>query len=95
MVPESAEAARRALSDGKRNVDATTFTSSSTVNNLVRLLDGSIEPINRTVVACIGPVTAETARHRGIKVDVVAKRQTLEGLVDSLVDHFENGRNKE
>ena len=65
MVPESAEAARRALSDGKRGVDATTFTSSSTVTNLVRLLDGDIEPINRTVVACIGPVTAEDCEGPG------------------------------
>ncbi len=89
MAPESLEAARVALRDGTRGVDATTFTSSSTVTNLVRLLDGDVEPINRTVVACIGPVTAKTARDQGIRVDVVAKRQTLEGLVDSLVDHFE------
>ena len=91
MAPESLEAAREALCDGTRGVDATTFTSSSTVTNLVRLLDDDIEPINRTVVACIGPVTAGTARDQGIKVDVVAKRQTIEGLVDSLVDHFECG----
>ena len=95
MAPKSSEAAREALRDGTRGVDATTFTSSSTVTNLVRLLDGDVEPINRTVVACIGPVTAVTARDQGIRVDVVAKRQTLEGLVDSLVDHFECGRDVE
>ena len=95
MAPESSEAAREALRDGTRGVDATTFTSSSTVTNLVRLLDGDVEPINRTVVACIGPVTAKSARDRGIKVDVVAKPQTIEGLVDSLVDHFESGRDEE
>ena len=94
MAPESCEAAREALRDGTRGVDATTFTSSSTVTNLVRLLEGDIEPINRTVIACIGPVTAETARDQGIKVDVVAKRQTIDGLVDSLVDHFEVRRNE-
>ena len=75
-------------------VDATTFTSSSTVTNLARLLGEDIEPINRTVVACIGPITAKTARDRGIRVDVVAKRQTIEGLVESLVEYFE-GRQDE
>lgn len=95
MAPESCAAAREALREGTRGVDATTFTSSSTVTNLVRLLDGDIEPINRTVVACIGPVTAETARDQGIRVDVVAKQQTLEGLVDSLIEHFELERDDE
>ena len=95
MAPESSEAAREALRDGTRGVDATTFTSSSTVTNLVRLLDGDVAPINRTVVACIGPVTARTATDQGIRVDVVAKPQTIEGLVDSLVDYFESGRDEE
>ena len=92
MAPDSSEAAREALCDGARSVDATTFTSSSTVTNLARLLGGDVEPINHTVVACIGPVTAETAREQGIRVDVVAKRQTVDGLVESLIDHFESGR---
>ncbi len=94
MAPDSMETARQALQDGANGVDATTFTSSSTVTNLARLLGDDIEPINRTVVACIGPITARTARDRGIRVDVVAKRQTIEGLVESLVDHFE-GRHDE
>ena len=38
------------------------------------------------VVACIGPVTADTARHCGIKVDVVAPVHTVDGLVDALAD---------
>ena len=75
-------------------MDAVTFTSSSTVTNLAKLLGGDIEPINRTVVACIGPITAATARDLGIRVDVVAKRQTVEGLVGSLIDHFEGERDE-
>ena len=89
MAPDSIETARQALNDGAHGVDATTFTSSSTVTNLARLLGGDIEPINRTVVACIGPNTAKTARDRGIRVDVVAKRQSIEGLVESLAGYFE------
>ena len=94
MAPDSAEAARAALCNGARSVDVTTFTSSSTVTNLAKLLGGDIEPINHTVVACIGPITAATAREHGIRVDVVAKQQTVEGLVCSLVDHFEGERDE-
>ncbi len=94
LAPDSEETARQALQDGGHGVDAITFTSSSTVTNLARLLGDDIEPINRTVVACIGPITARTGRDRGIRVDVVAKRQTIEGLVESLVEYFE-GRHDE
>ncbi len=94
MAADSSEAAREALCNGAPSVDVTTFTSSSTVTNLLRLLEGDIEPINHTVVACIGPITAATARAHGIRVDVVAKQQTVEGLVGSLVDHFEGERDE-
>ena len=94
MPPHSSDAARAAFGDESRRVDATTFTSSSTVMNLSMLLGGDVEPINRTTVVCIGPVTAATAREQGIRVDVVAKRQTVEGLVGSLIDHFESGRDE-
>jgi uroporphyrinogen-III synthase len=33
------------------------------------------------VVACIGPVTAQTARDCGLAVDVVAEEHTIEGLI--------------
>lgn len=94
MAPDSSDTARRALRDGARTVDAATFTSSSTVTNLAKLLDGDVEPINNTVVACIGPITARTAREQGIRVNVVAKRNTIEGLVESLVDHFDGERDE-
>jgi uroporphyrinogen-III synthase len=37
------------------------------------------------VVACNGPITAETARAGGLTVDVVASEHTIPGLVDALV----------
>jgi uroporphyrinogen-III synthase len=36
------------------------------------------------VVVCIGPVTAETARAHGLKVDAVAEEHTIDGLVRAL-----------
>jgi uroporphyrinogen-III synthase len=44
------------------------------------------------VVACIGPVTAETARQRGLRVSATASEHTLDGLVTALVDAFASSR---
>jgi uroporphyrinogen-III synthase len=58
--------------------DAIAFTSSSTVDNF---LDGAGPDAVPPVVVCIGPVTAETARRRGLTVTAVADRHDLDGLV--------------
>ena len=87
LVPEgSREKARHELSHGK--IDIATFTSSSTVQNLVKLLDGDKSLLDGPTIACIGPVTAQTARNLGLKVDVVAARHTVKGLVQALKDHL-------
>lgn len=65
-------------------VDTITFASSSTVKNLVDALDGDVEVINSCIVACIGPVTAETARRLGVKVGVEATEHTVPGMVEAL-----------
>jgi uroporphyrinogen III methyltransferase/synthase len=68
-----------------RRVDAVTFTSSSTVDHLCdRLGERAAELLAAPRIACIGPVTAETARNRGLRVDVVAREYTVPGLVDAL-----------
>jgi len=61
--------------------DAITFTSSSTVTGYLELLGRAEVP---PVVACIGPVTAATARDAGLHVDVVATEHTVDGLVEAL-----------
>src|SRR5207249_178716 len=60
------------------DVDAVTFTSSSTVRNFVRLAGGARRP---PVVACIGPITAATADEVGWPATVVAEEHTIDGLV--------------
>ncbi|MBI2168067.1 MAG: uroporphyrinogen-III C-methyltransferase [Actinobacteria bacterium] len=65
-------------------VDAITFTSSSTVTNLMAVLGGVPDP--QPAVVAIGPVTAETARETGLRVDAVATEHTIDGLVRALVD---------
>ncbi|HVA38358.1 MAG TPA: uroporphyrinogen-III C-methyltransferase [Candidatus Dormibacteraeota bacterium] len=61
-----------------------TFASSSTVRAFVEALDGDLSPADGKVVACIGPVTARTARELGLRVDVVADVYTADGLIDAL-----------
>ncbi|HET7269451.1 MAG TPA: uroporphyrinogen-III synthase, partial [Rubrobacter sp.] len=37
-----------------------------------------------TRVACIGPITADTARKHGLRVDVEAEKYTIPGLVEAV-----------
>ena len=71
-----------------QRIDVATFTSSSTVTNLVRLLDGNLDALSGAVIACIGPITAATARELGLSVDIVASEHTITGLVEALEAHF-------
>ena len=86
VTPESsAQLARDVLSDG---IDVATFTSSSTVRNLCTILDGNIDALNGVTIACIGPITADTARELGLKVDIVSKEYTVPGLVEAIESYF-------
>ncbi|MEJ7705369.1 MAG: uroporphyrinogen-III synthase [Geodermatophilaceae bacterium] len=73
---------REAIKGG--GFDAVCFTSSSTVRNLVGIAG---KPHPRTVVACIGPQTAATAREFGLRVDVQPDVAAVEPLVDALAEH--------
>ena len=84
----SAEKVRDLLVRGK--IDIATFSSSSTVQNLFELLDGDSAALEGVLIACIGPVTARKARQLGLKVDVVARRHTVSGLVQALKDHMQS-----
>ncbi|MDO8616823.1 MAG: uroporphyrinogen-III C-methyltransferase [Dehalococcoidia bacterium] len=123
-VPESVpEETMQLLRDGR--IDIVTFTSSSTVRNLVQMLGDDFPVIlsgkdagarravssrrnlggeaapargeesasperRRPLIACIGPVTAQTAAELGLPVDVEATEHTVEGLVRALRQHLES-----
>jgi len=81
---------RQLLKEGR--LSAVTFTSSSTVTNFTTYLEeGDLDFLREVIIACIGPVTAETARQAGLKVDVVAAEYTIEGLVKALGQFFSAG----
>lgn len=71
-------------------VDIVTFTSSSTVRNFIDLASrAGFDPHNLPgdpIIACIGPVTANTAQEQGLPVNVVASEYTIAGLLKALLD---------
>jgi uroporphyrinogen III methyltransferase/synthase len=69
-------------------LDAITFTSSSTVTNLLAGLNSKEIRQIETKIACIGPKTAETAVKAGLKVHIVAKEQTMAGLIEAMEEYF-------
>jgi uroporphyrinogen III methyltransferase/synthase len=67
-------------------IDCVTFTASSTVENFVRAFGGEAEwLLSKARVACIGPITARTARGNGLRVDAEAGEYTIPGLVNVVV----------
>lgn len=79
-------------------LDMLTFTSSSTVRNFMQWLLNAAPGITAQlrenaagerlpVVACIGPVTAQTARELGLHPRIVASTFTIDGLIEALVSH--------
>ena len=83
--PDAAQRAKDAFAEG---IDIVTFTSSSTVRNLLSLLDDDKEALSGSLIACIGPVTSGTARELGLRVDIEAEEHTVDGLAQSLINHF-------
>ncbi|MGE0877068.1 MAG: uroporphyrinogen-III synthase [Acidimicrobiia bacterium] len=71
------------LIEAAAGADAITFTASSTVANFVNAAGVEAVP---SVVVCIGPATAATARERGLDVTAVATTHDLAGLVAAVVD---------
>jgi uroporphyrinogen III methyltransferase/synthase len=79
-----ADAVRARIEAGE--IDAVTFTSSSTVRNFRELFPDLT--LSGVTVACIGPVTAASARELGLPVTVVPEEQNVRALVRVLVAHL-------
>ncbi|MDH5493314.1 MAG: uroporphyrinogen-III C-methyltransferase, partial [Myxococcales bacterium] len=86
---EAAIAELRALFESG-SIDVLTFTSSSTVTNLLDALgEDALRLLEGCFVASIGPITSATARRRGLSVDLEASEYTTAGLMEALEAHFE------
>lgn len=87
VIPELAEDVLDSLADG---VDVVTFTSSSTVRNLVTLLPTYLKEklITDVKAACIGPITARTAQELGFNVCIQPDSATIPSLVHAIERFF-------
>jgi len=87
----------------RQQLDVITFTSSSTVHHFMYWLSQSAPDIAillaypggqpaRPLIACIGPITAQTARDYGLEVGVEAREFTTAGLIEALITYEETQR---
>ena len=82
-APENLAAHARELLAGNPKPDWITFTSSSTVENLVAAVGA--ETLAGIRVASIGPVTTATARRLGVAVSVEALQFDESGLIEAIL----------
>lgn len=77
-----------ALDELRLGVDLVTFTSSSTVRCFAALVrEAGLDPLalqGEPLFACIGPITAQTARSEGFPVNLIAEEYTTVGLIRAL-----------
>jgi uroporphyrinogen-III synthase len=77
----------------REGVDIITFTSGSTAQKFVSLMQqAGLDPFRLPedpIIACIGPKTAQTAKELGFSVDIVASVHTAEGLVQAISNHLQ------
>ncbi|MGA9966363.1 MAG: uroporphyrinogen-III synthase [Terriglobales bacterium] len=95
VVPQSSRTRLRTILKSRERPHMITFTSSSTVRNLVALLGKNVprgrarprkaSPLDGVRLASIGPVTSSTLRELGLPVDVEAKEYTIPGLIKAIV----------
>lgn len=76
----------------EKEIQMITFTSSSTVTNLLEVLrrkgiSNPVELLSGIPIASIGPITSQTAVDAGLKVTIEPEDSTLDGLLQSIVDY--------
>jgi len=83
---ENASEVAQLLSQG--SIHVITFTSSSTVRNFFEALRTVEEDVHSLIgdakVVTIGPITAQTAKELGMRVDAMADEYTIDGLVNAI-----------
>lgn len=78
-----------------QKIDLITFTSPSTINNLVELVSpvSIVELLKDIHIACIGPVTALALKEVGLKVNVCPSESTALSLAEAIKNYFEENLN--
>ncbi|MFS0727350.1 uroporphyrinogen-III C-methyltransferase [Paenibacillus sp. 1P07SE] len=81
----------------EKEIDIVTFTSSSTVTNLMQRLrqQGVSSPaalLQGIAAACIGPLTAATAREAGLEVRIEPEEATVEALLSAIAAYRQRSK---
>lgn len=76
-----------------QRIDVITFTSSSTVDNFLHMLNAKDakelnELLKGVKIATIGPITAKTVQKNGLEVHIQPETYTIPALVDSILDYY-------
>jgi uroporphyrinogen-III synthase len=91
VVPQSSRTKLKALlKTPKGRPDVVTFASSSSVKNFLSLLGAGVGRkhsfLDGIRMASIGPVTSATLRELGLPVDIEARKYTIPGLIEAIVE---------
>ena len=80
----------------ERRLDVVTFASPSAVRSFVGTLgrEPAADLLQTTIVASIGPVTAEAAAQHKIHTTILPDTYTVPALVDAIVDYFKQHENE-
>jgi uroporphyrinogen III methyltransferase/synthase len=87
VVPANATARATEIFAAEKKPDWITFTSSSTVKNLLAI--AGRDALEDVRIASIGPVTSSTLCAHGVKVDAEAKQYTLDGLIEAILAFYQ------
>lgn len=70
-----------------KEIDVVTFTSSSTVENFIKLLEGTNwrEYSDNLMFVSIGPITTKSMKENHLHVSTEAKEYTLQGMLESII----------
>lgn len=68
----------------QRMIDVVTFTSSSTVHSFAHAIAGEDINLSFVTIACIGPITKQTALDLGIPVHVCPHTYTIDAMVEEI-----------
>ena len=83
VVPSNATARAHDIFSREKKPDWITFTSSSTVKNLLAITGR--EALEGVRIASIGPVTSSTLCAHGLTVSAEARQFTIDGLVEAIL----------
>lgn len=87
---ENKERLEKLLTDGQ--IDVVTVTSSSAVHHFLDLTQDASDKLDAVTFACIGPITAQTCREKGLTQILTASTYTTAGLTDCIKDWRLNTR---